>query len=246
VLLAEAGISIVPQCAYQNDHLLLHVADTTRGVAILESLIASCRLPVEDIAGTTASPAHQPHSTETISIRPARLEDATTLSELAARTFSETFGPHTPSADIAAYLTATYSPELQAAEIANSARTVLVVETRPIHGDPALVGYAYLFRSSTPAVVTGPVPLQLERFYLDSQYHGQGVAQRLMTEVLRMATVQGARTLWLGVWEHNARALAFYRKYGFQRVGEHLFPVGSDPQIDWLLVRPLNTLADTL
>jgi ribosomal protein S18 acetylase RimI-like enzyme len=61
-----------------------------------------------------------------------------------------------------------------------------------------------------------------------------------MTEVLRHATIQGAHTLWLGVWEHNARAIAFYRKYGFQRIGEHVFPVGSDPQIDWLFARPLD------
>jgi ribosomal protein S18 acetylase RimI-like enzyme len=144
---------------------------------------------------------------------------------------------------MALYLTAVYSQEKQAAEIADLNSTVLVVEDSTIQRQPALIGYAYLSRSPAPEVVTGPAPLELKRFYIDSPWHGRGVAQALMSEVLRSAARQGARTLWLGVYEHNARAYAFYRKFGFQRVGEHVVPVGSDPQIDWLLARPLDTLA---
>jgi ribosomal protein S18 acetylase RimI-like enzyme len=109
-----------------------------------------------------------------------------------------------------------------------------------IQQKPTLIGYAYLSRSPAPEAVTGPAPLELKRFYIDSPWHGRGVAQALMSEVLRSAVHQGARTLWLGVYEHNARAYAFYRKFGFQRVGEHVVPVGSDPQIDWLLARLLD------
>jgi len=179
-------------------------------------------------------------STESITIRPARPQDATELSALIARTFSETFGPHTPPDDLAVHVASTYTPELQAAEIVDPAGNILVVETTAPHGNSSLIGYAHLFRSPAPAVITGPTPLELKRFYVDFSWHGRGIAQMLMTEVLRTAMAQGARTLWLGVWEGNARAIAFYRKYGFLRVGEHLFPVGSDPQIDWLLVRSLD------
>jgi GNAT superfamily N-acetyltransferase len=52
-----------------------------------------------------------------------------------------------------------------------------------------------------------------------------------------------AQTMWLGVWERNPRAVAFYRKYGFTRVGEHTFMLGADAQTDWVLARPLGTLA---
>ena len=45
--------------------------------------------------------------------------------------------------------------------------------------------------------------------------------------------------MFLGVWEHNPRAQAFYRKWGFERVGEHVFQMGDDPQIDWWMVRTL-------
>jgi ribosomal protein S18 acetylase RimI-like enzyme len=57
---------------------------------------------------------------------------------------------------------------------------------------------------------------------------------------LDAARARGARTVWLGVWERNARAMAFYRKHGFARVGAHTFMLGTDAQTDWLLARPLG------
>lgn len=51
----------------------------------------------------------------------------------------------------------------------------------------------------------------------------------------RGAATRGARSLWLGVWEHNPRAVAFYGKYGFRRVGQHTFVLGGDAQTDWLM-----------
>jgi hypothetical protein len=47
--------------------------------------------------------------------------------------------------------------------------------------------------------------------------------------------------LWLGGWERNERAKAFYLKTGFKDVGSHLFMVGTDPQTDRILVRGLTT-----
>jgi RimJ/RimL family protein N-acetyltransferase len=58
--------------------------------------------------------------------------------------------------------------------------------------------------------------------------------------LLDAARARGAKTLWLGVWERNPRAVAFYEKYGFTRVGEHSFTLGSDVQTDWLFARPLE------
>jgi ribosomal protein S18 acetylase RimI-like enzyme len=64
---------------------------------------------------------------------------------------------------------------------------------------------------------------------------GCGVAQGLMHRVLETVQSRRCTDLWLGVWERNARALAFYRKFGFTMVGEHVFTVGTDPQRDLIL-----------
>ena len=68
----------------------------------------------------------------------------------------------------------------------------------------------------------------------------RGVAPALMDAALDAARARGAQTLWLGVWERNPRAVAFYAKYGFVRVGEHTFVLGGDAQTDWRFARAVT------
>jgi ribosomal protein S18 acetylase RimI-like enzyme len=70
-------------------------------------------------------------------------------------------------------------------------------------------------------------------------FHGQGIAQALMDRVKDEARMRGAKTLWLGVWEHNARARAFYAKCGFTDAGKHVFLFGTDPQTDLVMTLAL-------
>jgi diamine N-acetyltransferase len=98
-----------------------------------------------------------------------------------------------------------------------------------------LIAYAQL--RLTPTAPHGDV--ELARFYVDQAHHGRGIAQALMAAVDAHARARGGTRLWLGVWEHNARAIAFYRKCGFEKVGEHPFVLGTDLQRDWDMARPL-------
>jgi diamine N-acetyltransferase len=176
----------------------------------------------------------------TIAIRPAAVSDAPALSRLGAATFRDTFeGENTPEA-MAQYLAEAFTPEQQAAEIAASTGTVLLAEDRDESGAVELVGYAHLVSGDVPEAVRGPAPLELKRLYVSRAWHGRGVAQALMDASIAAARGLGAQTLWLGVWERNPRAVAFYAKHGFTRVGEHTFTLGSDSQTDWLLARPLT------
>ena len=84
--------------------------------------------------------------------------------------------------------------------------------------------------------MTQDQPVELQRFYLDRSAHGTGVARELMSAVHEAAKELGGRHLWLGVWERNARAIAFYSKMGFAKVGNHSFYVGSDRQTDDVMV----------
>ncbi len=66
---------------------------------------------------------------------------------------------------------------------------------------------------------------------------GRGVGAALMRACLDEARRNQHQTLWLGVWEHNQRAQAFYRQWDFREVGTHIFQLGSDAQTDLLLER---------
>ena len=180
------------------------------------------------------------HTNVTIKIRPATIDDAVALSRVGAATFRETFeGENTPE-DMLRYLANAFAPERQAEEIADPAGTVLLADHYADSCDAQLVGYAHLVSGPAPEAVRGLAPLELKRLYVVRAWHGRGVAQALMDAAVDAARGRRASTLWLGVWERNPRAVAFYAKYGFERVGEHTFMLGADSQTDWLLARHIG------
>jgi GNAT superfamily N-acetyltransferase len=172
-----------------------------------------------------------------MTIRHGVSTDAAALAELAARTFSDTFAADNRPEDMGLHVAQAYGPLQQGRELVDPDIATLLVQA----GDQ-LVGYAQLRRGPAPACVNGEAPIELWRFYVAQVWHGQGIAQALMRRVDAEADRSSARTLWLGVWERNERAKAFYRKCGFVDVGAHVFMVGSDAQTDRILVRPVAHL----
>ncbi|HVG28489.1 MAG TPA: GNAT family N-acetyltransferase [Pyrinomonadaceae bacterium] len=168
------------------------------------------------------------------SIRRATADDAGLLAQLGARTFFDTFADSTKPDDMAAYLSEAFGEGLQSAELADAASTFFVAET-----DGAASGYAKLHAGEVEACVAGLKPVELARLYVLREWLGRGVGEALMRACVEEARRAGHLTMWLGVWEHNARALAFYRRWGFHVVGEHVFRVGSDPQTDLIMERAL-------
>ena len=172
-------------------------------------------------------------------IRGATLDDAVALSTLGAATFRDTFEADNTPQNMARYLAEAFNPDRQAAEI-NDPESVILLAERTATTDPELVGYAHLIAGSAPQTVRSSNPVELKRLYVARPWHGRGIAHVLMDAVLAAARARGGETLWLGVWERNPRAIAFYRKYGFEHVGEQTFQLGSDKQTDWILARPIS------
>ena len=186
------------------------------------------------------NPQPKLHTGSMTLIRRATNHDAARLSELAATTFRDTFEAENSADDLEAYVAEAFTPERQTSEISDLASIVLLAEHDSGAGPSDLIGYAHLVAGAAPPSVRGPSPVELKRLYVSHAWHGKGVARDLMNAVLVAARTWGAQTLWLGVWERNARAVAFYEKYGFTRVGEHTFLLGADRQTDWLLEKPLG------
>jgi ribosomal protein S18 acetylase RimI-like enzyme len=105
------------------------------------------------------------------------------------------------------------------------------------------VAYAQLRVGPAPPTIRDEATIELWRFYVDLPHHGRGLAHELMAVALEAAQARGAATMWLGVWEKNHRAQAFYRKFGFVDVGAHEFRLGNDLQTDRVMVTPLTPIA---
>lgn len=165
-------------------------------------------------------------------IRHATVGDAAPLAELAERTFRDTFALVNRTEDIDLHCRTSYGESIQAAEIRAPDRTTLVCQ---VHD--RLIAYGQLRWASAPACIVGARPAEIQRLYVESPWHGKGVAHAILASLLDAAAAGGADVVWLGVWEHNPRAIAFYERSGFSVVGDHLFVLGSDPQRDLVLAR---------
>ncbi len=165
-------------------------------------------------------------------IRTASHSDAQTLSELGRNTFIETFASDNSQEDVDLYVRKTFSAEKQLKEIQDRDRMIEIAWI----GDQA-AGYLHLLKGTPDPCVTGASPMEILRLYVDSRWHGKGVGAELMNKCIQLAAAGKFETLWLGVWENNFRAQAFYKKYGFEAVGQHIFRLGMDDQVDLIMVR---------
>lgn len=163
-------------------------------------------------------------------IRYGTIEDAAMLSELGAKTFYDTFAKDNTPENIAAYLKDSFSPDIQFNELSNPDNVFLIVESENIP-----VGYAQLIINSRDQWIHGTKPLEIRRIYALQEYLGKGVGNELMQATIREARKRACDCVWLGVWEKNQRAIDFYEKWGFRKVGTHLFSVGEDPQNDYVM-----------
>jgi diamine N-acetyltransferase len=168
-------------------------------------------------------------------IRKANLNDATQLASIAERTFRETFEASATREDMDLHCQTAYGESIQALELSDPDTFTLLSES-----EGEVIGFTQLHWGEAPACVTGTTPGEIRRFYVVADWHGKGVARDLMSASLEELRMHGSDVVWLGVFEHNPKAIAFYAKHGFAKVGDHVFVVGNDPQRDYIMMRPLT------
>ncbi|MEO0351287.1 MAG: GNAT family N-acetyltransferase [Cyanobacteria bacterium P01_A01_bin.15] len=170
-----------------------------------------------------------------ITIRQAYSDDAEALARTAKHIFRETFATENNLTDMEFYCSKSFGTEIQRQEILDPNWATILAEV-----EGQLVAFAQVRLHSPKACVAADQPSELHRLYVQKEWHGRGVAHKLMSNILSTALATGADYIWLGVWEHNPRAIAFYGKYGFRVVGEHIFQFGSDPQRDLVMMAEVN------
>jgi ribosomal protein S18 acetylase RimI-like enzyme len=171
-------------------------------------------------------------TTPPVTTRRATPADAALLASLAATTFSDTFGADNTADDMSLYMAASFGESIQRDELLDQRHTIFFAE----RGD-AVAGYVMLRDGPAPDVVGEADAIEIARLYATKAFLGEGIGATLMQRCLDEAEARGRSTIWLGVWEHNARAIAFYRRWGFADVGATTFMLGHDRQTDRVMAR---------
>ena len=158
------------------------------------------------------------------------VSDVSILRGIARDTFIETFSEANKAEDMDRYLAKNFSEDQLARELSNPNSFFYVAE---VNGH--IVGYLKLNTAHAQTEPQAADALEIERIYVLGSYHGGGVGQALYHHSMSMAQDRKASYVWLGVWEHNHRALRFYEKNGFIAFGTHIFQLGNDQQTDILM-----------
>jgi len=169
-----------------------------------------------------------------LSVRRAIESDASALAQLAECTFREAFAADNSHADMDKHCRTNFRADVQQLEIEDANTVTILAET-----DAELIGFAQVRLFSPKDCVPGSAASELYRIYVAGKWHGRGAAQQLMTEVMSRVIDANSDWMWLGVWEHNSKAIAFYQKWQFEAVGEHSFLLGNDLQRDLIMATTL-------
>jgi len=169
-----------------------------------------------------------------IIVYPCVSDDYETLANIAARTFPLACPPHTTDRDKADFIAKHLDEECFQRYLSDPSRRLFIAM---LDGEDA--GYAMLVLGEPAdpdvvSVVTARPTVELSKLYVLPEFHGEGVASRLLMVVIDAAVESGATSLWLGVNQENQRAKRFYDKHGFAVVGNRRFLVGERYEDDFV------------
>lgn len=167
---------------------------------------------------------------DAISIRKAKSEDLGDLLHMARTAFLQAFTAGNKPENVTAYLNEAFTLERFEREMSESASDFFVSEKA---GE--IIGYVKVNQVPTQTDVHDPDSLEISRLYVLEDFLGLGVGKDLLDFALDFAKQNRKKYLWLGVWEHNARAIRFYEKNGLRIFGSHPFPFGDEIQTDFLM-----------
>lgn len=153
-----------------------------------------------------------------MNIKYAQLEDAESLTELAVKTFRNSYLGQVDLDDLDAYITPKFTVRNFKAEISDPKVTVLLA----LELDE-LIGYVILKHGEPNDHVQDEYPMNLASIYLDEVVIGKGHGSLLMQKVLDETTIGNYKSIWLSVWAENSRAIAFYKKWKYEVVGQLIF-----------------------
>ncbi len=170
----------------------------------------------------------------TVFIRYADSSDARMIADISRTTFFDSFASQNTKENIDKFMSAQFNREALMKEVGAEGNIFLLA-----FEEEELLGYVRMRESENPVRLGDVDSIEIARIYVTRQSIGKGVGKALMKRCIDIAVEKGKETIWLGVWEHNQRAIEFYTKSGFEKFGEHIFMLGDDPQTDWLMKKGL-------
>lgn len=169
-----------------------------------------------------------------ITINKCTSKDIILLQQISIETFYDTFNDHNSPDNMKAYLENAFNLEQLDKELSNNSSQFYF-----LYSKEDIAGYLKVNTDEAQTESMGNDALEVERIYIKHKYQKKGLGKYLFNKALEIAIALGKKKIWLGVWEKNENALAFYNKMGFVKTGSHSFYMGDEEQTDFIMVKPV-------
>ena len=168
-------------------------------------------------------------------IRKVEKADVGVLSQVAKQTFRETFAHDNTEEQLKEYFEDAYSLRVLSAELENPESATYFI----MH-EEEIAGFLKVNWGNAQTEKELENAFEIQRLYVLQAYQGFVLGKQLFEFALELAENNGFSWAWLGVWEHNTKAQAFYNRYCFEKFSQHSFMVGQKVDTDWLLKKKLR------
>ncbi|MBO0992659.1 GNAT family N-acetyltransferase [Bacillus sp. SD088] len=170
----------------------------------------------------------------TVRIKKCNLEDLKTLQGISIETFNDTFKDQNSPENMKTYLEMAFTLKQLAIELSNVSSQFFFA-----YLNKDLTGYLKINISDAQTEKMDDKSLEIERIYIRKEFQKYGIGKFLLNKAIEMAMEHDKQKIWLGVWEKNDNAIAFYKKMGFVQTGAHSFYMGNEEQIDLIMTKTL-------
>ena len=184
--------------------------------------------------GCAPAPPSPPGEGPGVRLRYATKDDAALIADISQQTFYDTFAADNTAEDMAKFLNEQFTKGRLMLEVGTPENIFLLA-----YSNGNVAGYVKLREGKKLAALNGMASMEIARIYVVKEFIGKGVGKILMQATLDIAKEKNKNVVWLGVWERNQRAIAFYTSWGFEKFGECDFLLGDDLQHDWLMKKIL-------
>jgi len=169
-----------------------------------------------------------------IHLKKCTLEDLCKLQEISYETFYETFKDQNSPENMNAYLKRAFNLKQLEKELSNIFSQFFFV-----YLNNEVAGYLKINTNDAQSEEMGDESLEIERIYIKSKFQKHGLGKYLINKAIEIALKENKKKIWLGVWEKNEKAIAFYKKMGFFQTGAHSFYMGDEEQTDFIMTKSL-------
>jgi ribosomal protein S18 acetylase RimI-like enzyme len=170
----------------------------------------------------------------TVKIIKCSREDLQILQEISIETFNDTFKDQNSPENMKAYLERAFNFKQLEEELSNDSSEIFF-----IYFNEELAGYLKVNMNDAQSEKLGDESLEIERIYIKNKFQKHGLGKYLLNKAMEIAMEHNKKKIWLGVWEKNENAIAFYKKMGFVQTGAHSFYMGDEEQIDFIMTKTM-------